>query len=121
MPVIAASDIGLSCSETEGLSNSLMEYMAAGLPVVCTRAGGNEELVVDGTTGFVVPVGRPGDLAEALGRLADDAELRLRFGQEGKERIFQQFSPQTMVTAYENVYSSIGGSMSGTTRPAAAI
>ncbi len=88
----------------EGLSNSILEYMALGLPVVCGDGGGNPELVADGVTGFIVP---PGDAAELAGRLAwlraHEAERRA-MGAAGQARVADEFSVETMVARMVAVY-----------------
>lgn len=89
----------------EGLSNSIMEYMACGLPVICTASGGNPEIVVDGTTGLLVP---PNDVEAVVGHLRllqDDPEVALRMGRAGRERIAEVFTVDALVegtlAAYE--------------------
>ena len=76
----------------EGLSNSIMEYMALGLPVVCGDGGGNRELVEDGVTGFIAPAGRPGGSGRAPGVLARSPEARRAMGAAGRDRISRDFS-----------------------------
>ena len=71
---------------------SVLEAMAAGLPVVASAVGGLHEVVVDGETGFLVPPGRPEELAAALGRLIGDAELRRTLGDAGRRRAEERFS-----------------------------
>jgi glycosyltransferase involved in cell wall biosynthesis len=73
-------------SRSEGAPLSILEAMAAGLPVVSSRVGGVPELVVDGETGLLVPPGDPEALAVALGRLVADPGLRRRLGAAGRER-----------------------------------
>jgi glycosyltransferase involved in cell wall biosynthesis len=89
----------------EGLSNSIMEYMALGLPVVCGDGGGNPELVQDGTTGFIIPQGDAGHLAERLERLRADPDRRSAMGAAGRARIRHGFSTPRMVRAMLRVYA----------------
>jgi glycosyltransferase involved in cell wall biosynthesis len=89
----------------EGLSNSIMEYMALGLPVVCGDGGGNPELVLDGVTGFIVPPNDPGALAERLQYLRDHEAERRVMGAAGKARILGEFSVETMVDRMLRVYT----------------
>lgn len=105
--IVSASDIGLLCTVSEGISNAIIEYMALGKPVVVTDVeGGSNEIVVEGETGFcterkllsVVPL---------INRLLDDAELRHRMGQKGKERIATHFSIERMGSEFVDVYQNI--------------
>ncbi len=107
--LLGAMDIGVSASHEEGFSNAILEFMAAGVPVVATDAGGNAEAVVDGTTGFVVPVADPGRMAEALTRLIEDGALRERMGIAGNRIVREKFSISTCVSGYENVYRRLMG------------
>ncbi len=111
MPVLASADIGVLLTDpryhAEGLSNSIMEYMACGLPVVCTDSGGNREVVLDGHTGFVVPPHDAAAVADALGRLLDEPDTALRFGETGRERISTVFSAEAMVENTVRVYETV--------------
>lgn len=84
--ILAASDVFVLSSRWEGLPYTIIEAMISGLPVVATHVGGVPELVEDGVTGFLVPPGNPGALAQALQRVLDDSELRHRMGHAGRER-----------------------------------
>jgi glycosyltransferase involved in cell wall biosynthesis len=86
-----ALDIGVLCSDREGLSNAILEYMAHGLPVVATDAGGNGELV-DGTNGILVPTGDPDALARALADLLADGDRRRELGARSRRRIDAGFT-----------------------------
>ena len=91
-------------SLSEGISLSLLEAMATGLPVVATSVGGNVEVVQDGETGFLAPAGEPAKLAEAMLRLATDGELARRMGAAGRRRVESTFDVRAMVRAYEQLY-----------------
>ena len=90
-------DIGVLCTFTEGISNSVMEYMAAGKPVVVTNGGGSSELVVNGETGFLVPPSNPRAVAEKLEVLLADAEKARKMGIAGRRRLESQFSLEQLV------------------------
>jgi Glycosyl transferases group 1 len=91
-------------SLTEGISLTLMEAMARGLPVVATRVGGNPEVVDEGRTGLLVPERSPVELASALLRLIRDPETGRRMGLEGRHRVEQYFDVRRMVAQYERLY-----------------
>ncbi len=95
----------LVSKSNEGLSNSILEYMAAGLPVVATDCGGNRELVVEGGNGFIVPAGDAETLAAAIERLLADPELAGRFGRAGRNRVAQNHSSEQVVEKMLTVYS----------------
>lgn len=94
-------------SRNEGISNTILEAMATGLPVVATRVGGNPELVRDNETGFLVPPDNPSALAEALLRYVDTPGIGRIHGEAGRRRVENLFSLQTMVTAYIQVYNAV--------------
>ncbi|MCG3204782.1 MAG: Glycosyltransferase Gtf1 [Elusimicrobia bacterium] len=96
-------DVGLLCSDREGLSNSIMEYMVHGLPVVATSVGGNPELV-DSTNGFLVPPSDPEALAKALLILAENQPLRLSMGKKSREKIETEFSWEKTLKKMESLY-----------------
>ncbi|WLE96826.1 MAG: glycosyltransferase family 4 protein [Candidatus Electrothrix communis] len=84
-------DIGVLCSDREGLSNAILEYMACGLPVVATAVGGNIELI-DATNGICIPPGNPPALADALQQLIVDKEKRQQLGQTSRQKAEHKFS-----------------------------
>lgn len=100
-------DISTLTSTDEAFSNSLLEAMAAGNPVVATRVGGTPDAVVDGETGLLVPPEAPGPLAEALERLVTDVELARRLGKAGKGRVLESFSPQAAMSALTDLYARL--------------
>jgi glycosyltransferase involved in cell wall biosynthesis len=89
--ILSSADAFVLSSIYESLPISILEAMAAALPVAATRVGGVPELVLEGETGFVVPVGDVDALAEALRTLIGDPELRRRFGRAGRARVEASF------------------------------
>jgi glycosyltransferase involved in cell wall biosynthesis len=98
--LLARSHLFVLSTRSEGLPVTVLEAMAAGLPVVASRVGGIPELVVDGETGFLVPPGDPDGLAEAIDRLLGDAGLRERFGAAGRGRVEAHFGRDAFVAAH---------------------
>jgi glycosyltransferase involved in cell wall biosynthesis len=97
-------DISVLSSVKEGLSNTLLESMAAGKPVVATDVGGNAEVIVESETGFLVPPRAPTELGAALARLASSPELTASLGHAGRERADGLFSVRSMVQHTEQLY-----------------
>jgi len=96
-------------SKSEGLPVTVLEAMAASLPVVATSVGGVPEVVEDGRTGILVPSGDPVQLAEAVMSLLDHPVGAARLGVEGRHRIEEHFDIRTMVARYESLYSQLSG------------
>jgi hypothetical protein len=104
---LAALDIIAVPSLDEPLSTVCLEAMTAGLPVVATRVGGMRELVVDGETGLLVPPASPATLAQSLGRLVRDRDLRATLGGKARARARQLFSPEAKLAAIERVFADV--------------
>jgi len=102
--ILSALDIFVLPSVIEGLSYSILEAMASGLPAVATRVGGNPELVRDAQDGYLVAAQRPDHLAEVLLALAGDKPLRQRLGGNARRRVVETFSLKKMVESYQTMY-----------------
>jgi len=105
--LIAAADLGVLPSHQEGFSNSLIEKMAHGMPVVATRVGGNIDAVADGETGRLVPVSDAAALGEAIAALYEDAGLRARMGAAARLRVERLFSLQACARRYLDLYRGL--------------
>lgn len=105
--ILRGLDLFVLPSIAEGISNTILEAMATGLPVVATDVGGNSDLVVDGHTGRIVPKQDPGSLADAIEFYIDNPDMRIRHGQNAKERILKEFSLAGMVEKYLGVYREV--------------
>lgn len=103
----------LPCVSSEGLSNSLLESMAAGVPVVATTVGGNPEVVQDGVTGLLVPPRDPAALACAICLLLENREAAVKLGQAGRQRVTEHFSLEKMVRETERLYLELFRRASG--------
>lgn len=104
--ILAISDIFVLTSLWEGMPGSIMEAMAAGLPVVATDVGDVKELVEDGKTGFLVKVGDVNALTGYIKRLVEDKDLRERMGREGSRKI-DNYPLEKMVAQTEEFYLDI--------------
>lgn len=94
-------------SLNEGISNTVLEAMATGLPVIATAVGGNAELVQDEETGFLIPGGDAAALAERLARYLDSPALVSRHGSAGRLRAEREFSIARMVDDYDRLYGTL--------------
>lgn len=104
-----AGDIFVMSSHLEGLCTSILDAMAAGLPVVATRTGGIPEIVQDGNNGLLAPPRDPAALARALGRLMDDSALRDQFRAAGHQTVMERFTNDAMTEGTLAVYHKILG------------
>jgi glycosyltransferase involved in cell wall biosynthesis len=105
--LVAASDVGLLCTKAEGISNSIIEYMASGKPVIATDIkGGSRELIAEGETGYCVERDATGTAA-LVDRLLDDEQLRLSMGNKGRERIRNLFSIERMGQEFLALYRQV--------------
>lgn len=97
-------DLFVLPSIAEGISNTILEAMATGLPVLATRVGGNAELVMHDKTGWLIAPGDPGVMARAIESVADDRERLRAFGRGARKRVETDFSLDDMVDRYLAVY-----------------
>jgi len=102
--VMAAFDVYVNSSTYEGVSLAILEAMAAGLPVVATRVGGNPEVVLHDETGILVPGDAALPMAAAISALARDVPLRQQLGTAARARVLGRFSIDRMVDEYRRAY-----------------
>ncbi|MCW8881316.1 MAG: TIGR03088 family PEP-CTERM/XrtA system glycosyltransferase [Sedimenticola sp.] len=100
-------DLFVLPSLAEGISNTLLEAMSCGLPVIATAVGGNPELVKDGKTGTLIPFGNSNALSKSLEVYVRDKSLRTLQGQAARRRVEEHFSITAMVESYMAVYNGI--------------
>ncbi|HKT52471.1 MAG TPA: glycosyltransferase [Candidatus Angelobacter sp.] len=100
-----AFDVFVLPSLSEGMSNTLLEAMATSLSCVVTNVGANPDLVDDGKSGYLVPVGDAKAIADRIFQLAIDPQLRARMGQRGRLKVTQEFSMARMLENYTRLYT----------------
>lgn len=105
--LVQCLDLFVLSSFSEGTSVALLEAIAAGVPVAVTAVGGNPEIVVAGTTGWVVPSGDVAALSRVFGQALDDPASALAFAQAGRTRFVQRFTFAGMIDAYHALYSTL--------------
>ena len=113
--VLRSFDLFALPSRNEGISNTILEALASGLPVVAMNVGGNPELVEDGVTGRLVPAGDLKALAGAIREVAEDADLRRRRSAAARRAATERFGLATMVARYQALYDHL---TQGTALPA---
>ena len=100
-------DIFVLPSRTEGCPIVILEAMAMGLPVIATNVGGNPELVINGKTGYLVPVDSAESIAENIEKLINNRSLSRELGQKGKKRAFTDFHPASFTNRLQTLYSQL--------------
>jgi glycosyltransferase involved in cell wall biosynthesis len=107
VPYLQSSDIFILPSATEGLSNSLLEAMACGLPAIATRVGGAPDVVTHGEEGWLISPDAPVELEEALNVLLGDAALRARVGAAARKKIEAKYSLEAVVDGLDVTYTML--------------
>ena len=107
--VMRAFDVYVNSSRYEGMSNTILEAMASGCPVVASDVPGNREVLADGRFGNLFPVGHPQILAETIALLVDNAEVRERLVRDQLERVRKSFASEVTVDRYVRFYRAIVG------------
>ncbi|MDJ0909462.1 MAG: TIGR03088 family PEP-CTERM/XrtA system glycosyltransferase [Woeseiaceae bacterium] len=103
--ILRTYDVFVLPSLAEGISNTILEAMASGLPIVATRVGGNDLLVEDGVNGQIVPAADSDSLGSAIEAVVDDTELRNRRGEHSRRLVEEKFSLASMVDRYRSLYA----------------
>jgi glycosyltransferase involved in cell wall biosynthesis len=107
IPYLSIFDIAILCSDSEGFSNALLEYTAAGVPTISTRIGSNIELLGEDGAGIFVPAGDHQALAEATENLLRDKQLRNSIREKALYRVSSKFSLQSMLENTELFYLNL--------------
>ncbi len=101
-------DVAVLCSRSEGMSNALLEYMAAGRAIVATAVGAAPDLIEDGVHGLLVPPGDAGRLADAIATLMRRPELARRLGEAARRRARDRCGREAMVERFTDFYERLG-------------
>jgi glycosyltransferase involved in cell wall biosynthesis len=107
VPVIKHFTVGVLCSESEGLSNSIIEYMGCGKPTICTNVGGNPELITDGYSGFLVDVGDINTLADRIVRILSSSSLASELGENALTSMKKIISMQKYISKHVELYEQL--------------
>jgi N-acetyl-alpha-D-glucosaminyl L-malate synthase BshA len=107
--VVGAADVFLLPSEAESFGMAALEAMASQVPVIATRAGGLPEVVVEGETGYLLPVGDVDAMAERAIEILSDRDLRVRLGANGRELASGRFNVDRVVPQYRRFYERVIG------------
>jgi len=106
--IISICDIGILFSTNgEGISNSILEYMACGKPVIATKTGGTEEVITHNVNGYLTNNDSDKAIAEIIVRLLDNPDLRKSWGEDGKDIIHDSFTIETMGANFVNLYAEM--------------
>ena len=105
--LLSVSEVGVLTSKAEGFSNSILEYMAAGCPVVATDVGGAREAIVDGETGYLVGSGDDEVMAARIISLLESPEIATRMGKAGKQVVAARFSIAAQLHHTEALYEKL--------------
>jgi glycosyltransferase involved in cell wall biosynthesis len=105
--LLSISEVCVLTSYSEGFSNSILEYMAAGKPVVATDVGGAAESIEDGKTGFLVPSNDAQAMSAKLRILLNDSEIAEEFGIRGRELVTEKFSTETQLSKITELYKEL--------------
>lgn len=111
--IIGAWDVGVISSDSEGFSNSILEYMAAGIPVVATEVGGNKELIEQGVNGVLIAPGDYESMAEQICALLNDRRRRLQMAENAKSLIRREYSWVNKIIEIESYYYNLSRNNNG--------
>ena len=105
--VLGACDLFLLPSETESFGMAALEAMTSEVPVIATRAGGLPEVIADGETGYLLPVGDVAGMSERAIEILRDNDLRIRIGRRAREVAIERFDEEKIVPRYRGLYERV--------------
>lgn len=106
-PYLSIMDIGVNCSEGEGLSNAIIEYMACGVACVVCNSGGNPDLIKDGESGRLFELDNHEQLADIILELLDNDQARTKYNANAKKLVHREMSVDMMLSKYESFYHGL--------------
>ncbi|WP_017413608.1 glycosyltransferase family 4 protein [Clostridium tunisiense] len=107
LTILAGCDLFLFATLHENLSNSLLEAMAIGLPIIATKVGGNTEVVRDGINGYLIPAKNSDEIVKCIMKIKSDDELRMKFSQQSLNIIQENFSQERLYQSIAELYKNI--------------
>ncbi len=107
VPYFQAADLFVLPSSTEGLSNSMLEAMSCGLPVLATRVGGAPDVIAHGESGYLIPPDDRQALRRGLETLLEDRALRFNLGSNARQRILAEFSLDSVAKRLAALYQRL--------------
>jgi L-malate glycosyltransferase len=110
---LGSLDVAVLCSRSEGMSNAILEYMAAGRPIVATLVGANSQLIENEQTGLLVPPGDPSRLAGAICRLLRDPGWAAQLGAAARRRCQENYSRERSVRRFEDFFLALASRAGG--------
>jgi glycosyltransferase involved in cell wall biosynthesis len=106
--LVNIADIGILLSTNgEGISNSILEYMALGKVVIANNLGGTKEIVKHGVNGYLIKNESTEEIADLISNLLDDKEKRLKMGEAGKKLVYESFTIDKMGKEFEKIYKDV--------------
>jgi glycosyltransferase involved in cell wall biosynthesis len=109
LAIVPLFDVAVLSSESEAMSNAILEYMVAGVPTVATAVGGTPEILQNGRTGYLVPSKDPDAMAERVCALLDDPALRRMFAAAARQKVETAFAVPRVIRAYRDLYFQLAG------------
>ena len=107
IPLIRLFHVGVLTSKSEGLSNTLIEYGAVGIPSVATDVGGSGEIITDGETGYLVPPGSPKKLAQKIIEILNNNRLRVKLGENARQHVMNKLNQNEIIRQYQEFHRSV--------------
>ena len=105
--IMNVCDIGVLSTYSEGISNTIIEFMALSKPVVASEGGGTHELLIPDKTGFLIPQKNVNTLVDKIELLLNDEDLRIAMGEAGKNYVYKDFSLDQMINGFVMVYNRV--------------